>query len=193
MPRQKRSWIIIGFLLCAPILFLIGFRVYKNITFKIDCADHLKRTADANTIKLATQEMNTVIHYLEENNLTQGYTSIAIKTPDEDIEFWYTNLKQALDELQRVKPDATQLEKSNILMKLRETILDNNIITLPRGISVSPHNKLLALAAILSLILMIVGLFLLSTNIRKKPSLSEIMIIAAIIGIVLAVILPTCQ
>ena len=84
------------------------------------------------------------MQYIEENGLTKGYTSILYRTPDEDIGFWHENLKASLEELRAVKGGATQLEKSNILIKLRETLLDHSSsgvsITVPSGVSVFPSN-----------------------------------------------------
>ena len=50
--------------------------------------------------------------YLEEKNLTSGYTSALWKTPDEDIEFWYNNLKSAQLELSKVDSTTSTLEKN---------------------------------------------------------------------------------
>lgn len=133
------------------IVFLIFFvvwavgRIYLGIQFDRHLTGHFKRAADANTIELATQEMKTAVDYLKKHDLTQGYTSVLYTTPDEDIGFWYTNLDQSLKELYTVRPDATQLEKSNVLMKLRETLLDegkSTSVTKPMGISVYPHNTI---------------------------------------------------
>lgn len=136
-------WLLVV-LLCVPLLMWGGVRTYKSITFNIEVTGHLKRAADANTVELAAKEMAAVVGYLEANSLTTGYTSVLYRTPDEDIAFWYTNLKDSLTELRAVRPDATQLEKSNVLMKLRETLLDQGEksahVTRPDGISVYPNN-----------------------------------------------------
>lgn len=141
LPKGK---LLLGILLCLPFLLWGGVRTYKSIRFDIDCGGHLKRAADANSVELATQEMEVVMSYLEREGHTSGYTSVLWRTPDEDVGFWYQNLKSALDELKRVKPDTTPLERTNILMKLRETLLDSGkdgaSITVPPGISVFPNN-----------------------------------------------------
>jgi hypothetical protein len=137
-------------------LFYIIVSIVFAILFKIGCNDRLKRAADANTIELAKEELTVVISYLEEKNLTEGYTSILYKTPDEDIGFWYKNLNSSLNELKNVNPESSQLEKSNILLKLRETILDNSqsgsSVTRPDGISKYPFNAIFALWGGLSFI-----------------------------------------
>ncbi len=42
--------------------------------------------------------------------MTSGYTSILWQTPDEDIGFWYTNLKASQQELQNLQSN-NALEK----------------------------------------------------------------------------------
>lgn len=121
------------------------------IQFDRQCTDYLKRAADSNTIELAQNNLDEAIKYMEANNLTSGYTSILYQTPDEDVGFWYNNLKQSQIELAKCSPDATQLEKTNILMKLRETILDDGtrlVITEPSGISRFPYNTLFCIFSI---------------------------------------------
>jgi len=155
----------IGFLLCIPFLCWAGVRIYRDITFGINCEGHLKRAADSNTIELAIQEMSIAVSYLEKEDITGGYTSILYKTPDADVGFWYSNLKSSLDELEKVKPEATQLERSNILLKLRETLLDHessgDSVTVPGGISVFPNNSGFCLFSVITGIVGLVGLCLL--------------------------------
>ena len=141
-------------------LFFFGWatgRAVNGIRYGQDCGGHLKRAADANTIKLAQQELAVVLKYLDDHRMTNGYTSILWQTPDEDIGFWYENLRAASDELDSVEPSATQLERTNVLMKLRETLLDGTSITEPMGISVYPHNGMWTFFGVVSLLLGIVG------------------------------------
>lgn len=129
-------------------------RIVNNVVFDRNCEGYLKRAADANTIELAEKNLAVAVKYLEDNEFTSGYTSILWRTPDEDIGFWYQNLKSSLDELHAIRPDATRLERTNVLMKLRETLLDegkNIHVTAPRGISVYPGNVGYALWCLSSL------------------------------------------
>ena len=122
-------------------------RIVKGITFNQECGGYLSRAANANTVDLAKTELKRATDYLEQRDLTEGYTSVLWKTPDEDIGFWYSNLKASLDELEATAPDATPLERSNVLMKLRETLMTSSSeggssVTVPDGISVYPSNTL---------------------------------------------------
>jgi hypothetical protein len=148
---------------------IFGVRIAKKIEFKQNVTGYLKRAADANTIPLAEEELTKVIVYLENNNLTTGYTSILWKTPDEDIDFWYRNLKASQHELQNLQSESA-LERTNVLMKLRETLMDSGertSVTVPEGIAVYPNNKLWALLMLLALVSGFTGFVILVTALDK--------------------------
>ncbi len=140
----KTVYIMLGLILVLPFIVYVGVVTYKDIVFTQEIGGHMERAANANTINLALEEMQIVVTNMEKNGYTSGYTSIIYRTPDEDVGFWYTNMKQSLNELERVNPNATQLEQSNVLMKLKETLADNNenglSVTVPDGISRFPNN-----------------------------------------------------
>lgn len=149
------------------ILFCIwgGIRIISAIQFDRNCGGYLKRAADANTVDLAKKQLYIALSYIEHEELTTGYTSILYRTPDEDVGFWYTNIKSSFSELEQVSSSTTQLERSNLLMKLRETLLDQgsegkNMVTIPPGISIYPHNTIMAVFGWLSGILIIVGIII---------------------------------
>jgi hypothetical protein len=157
------SALLLGLALLVPLFMLGGVRFYKKVQFENGCGGRLKRAADANTIEIARSELGAAIKYLEDNNLTRGYTSILYQTPDEDVGFWYSNLKASAEELDKVAPQASQVEKTNVLMKLRETLLDTSDkgqtkVTAPAGIAVYPNNAAYAFAATLFGIMAAVGL-----------------------------------
>lgn len=133
----------------ATILTIISLGIFttvivKSISFDQNCEGYLKRAADANTIEMAQKELGRALNYLEENDITKGYTSVMWRTPDEDVEFWYNNIKTSCEELKGLSDTATSLEKSNMLIKLRETLMDagekGSYITVPHGISRFPNN-----------------------------------------------------
>ena len=152
--------ILTGIILLVLSLPSCGMELYKSILFDRGAEGHLKRAADANTIHLAKQELQTTLEYLEKNNLTNGYTSILYQTPDEDVGFWYTNLKSSLSELKSLSDNVPPLERSNMLMKLRETILDegkNTSVTIPSGIHLFPNNIAYAIWVFISIIIGCIG------------------------------------
>lgn len=145
----------LGYFCFALFIGLLLFRLYSNIVFDRELSGHLKRAADANTIELALTELQTSLKYIEENNLTSGYTSILYQTPDEDLGFWYSNIKASAEELEKSK-NGSLLEKTNVLLKLRESLMDEDdkgsSVTSPEGISIYPNNKIIAVLFLISLL-----------------------------------------
>lgn len=127
--------------------------ITKQVNFTQECGGYLKRATNANTVELAVYNLEKAILYLENNGITTGYTSVLWKTPDEDIEYWYKNLKSAYNELKSLPTD-NKLLCDNALMKLKETLIDNtkngDRLVVPNGISRYPNNKSWALIIILA-------------------------------------------
>ena len=134
----------------------------KSVQFDQQCAGYIKQAADANTVELALERLNIAIEYVEEHDLTEGYTSVMWRTEDENIGFWYENLKACQHELQE-GINGTPLEKTNLLLKIRESLVDNHgggiTLTIPDGISRYPNNLLYGLLGWLSF-LGIIGIVL---------------------------------
>lgn len=128
-------------LLCFVIsVFLYGTAIIKTIDMNAECIGYLEMAADANSVELAEKHLSKAIEYLEENNLKYGSTGIIFHTPGNNIEFWYENLKSAQIQLQEFESES-ELEESNILMKLRETLLDEaGDVTHPNMISFYPNH-----------------------------------------------------
>lgn len=130
-------------------------RIIMNIQFDRNCEGYLKRAADANNVPLALIQLEMALKYIEANKLTEGSTHILYSTPDLDLGFWYSNLKDANENLKKLETDKlSSLEESNTLMKLRETLLDHSsegdTVTIPEGISVYPYNVLFCIWGLLS-------------------------------------------
>ena len=150
--------VFIATVLAILALAIFATRITKNVSMNQNCTGYLKRAADANTVETAKEQLQKSIQYLESNNLTKGYTSVLWKTPDEDIEFWYKNLKASESELMKVDSTTSSMEKTNLLMKLRETLLDNgDKLTVPNGLSRYPNNGMWGILTCLAM-LIIIGL-----------------------------------
>lgn len=139
------EWFVLIIVFSAPFVLWAGLRIYNNVVFEVNCEGHIKRASDANTIEIADKELQLAIDYLDKNKITEGFTSVIYQAPADDVGFLYQNLKSSVEELNKVKPEATQLERTNVLMKLRETLLDHgehgDKVTLPDAIEVFPNNK----------------------------------------------------
>lgn len=140
-------------------LAAMAWFICLRVEFKQNCTGYLKQAADANTIELAIDRLDKAIDYVELQDWTDGYTSILWKTEDENIGFWYKNLKASRIELEKALC-STQMEQTNVLMKLRETLTDNNengtYITYPSGLWKYPHNMEFAVFAWIIHIILIV-------------------------------------
>ena len=109
--------------------------IFQDKKFERACTDHLHRAAVANTIELASSELGIALKYLEDHDLTAGNTALFFETPADDLGFWYQNLKAAHGVLLH-EQGASQLERTNVLLKLKESI------TSPPGwISVYPNQR----------------------------------------------------
>ncbi len=166
---------ILSIALIIGSLIIFGVRISKKIELKQNVTGYLKRAADANTIALANEELTKSIQYLEANNLTTGYTSILWKTPNEDINFWYRNLKASQSELSNLKSESA-LEKTNVLIKLRETLLDSgktSRVTVPEGLAFYPNNKLWAFLTLMAILSVLIGFITLITEADKKSKMKR--------------------
>ena len=131
-------------IICAILPCVIyGSAIFKTINMSANCVSYFEMAADANSVELAEKHLSTGIKYLEENNLTEGSTKIFIYKPTNDLGLWYENLKSAQTQLQEMneKEELTELEESNALMKLRETLLSSEgVVTHPSMISFYPNH-----------------------------------------------------
>ena len=140
-----KQFLIFLCVICILIpIAVYGGGIVKAVIMDVNCIDYFELAADANSVHLAEKYLTQGIEYLEENNLTSGFTKIIVYKPTNDIGFWYENLKSAQTQLQELsqKEDLTELEESNALMKLRETLLGpEGGVTHPQMISFYPNGS----------------------------------------------------
>ena len=120
-----------------------GAAIVKTIQMDANCISYFEMAADANSVELAEKHLTSGIEYLEKNNLTEGNTKVLVYRPTCDLGLWYENLKSAQSQLQKLnsKEGLTELEESNALMKLRETLLNSEgSVTHPEMISFYPNH-----------------------------------------------------
>lgn len=129
-------------LLLIPFICVQTYCTIQEVRMNQGCTGHLKRAADASTVEMALSELTLATNYLEAKRVTAGSTSILWETPNNDIGYWYQNLKNSEDELRKVDHSTSQTERTNVLMKLRETVLDHgekgDYITCPDNIEIYP-------------------------------------------------------
>lgn len=131
----------------------LGYGIYKDIQFDIQCKGYLELAANANSIELAKSNLDKAIQYIEKNQLTSGNSAIFIKSPSNNITFWYANLKACQKEIWELSVrGGTTLEQTNLLMKLRESLLNNEVVIVPKFLSMYPYQKVTILMLYISAI-----------------------------------------
>jgi hypothetical protein len=143
---MKKFFVVLIVIMCLVPLPNYIYSIAKSVQFGANCKDYLKLSADANSVVLAEKHLTTAINYLEENNITSGQAKFFVAYPKNDISLWYENLKAAQSQLQEMIEigEYTELEQSNMLMKLRETLLnENGSVTVPMAVAFCPNGTLL--------------------------------------------------
>lgn len=160
MVRRKHIFVILCVACIIVPIIVYGVVIVKTCSMSANCISYFEMAADANSVDLAEKHLSSGIKYLEDNDLTRGNTMLFIYKPTEDIGLWYENLKSAQTQLQELKDkeDLTELEESNALMKLRETLLNSEgSVTHPSFISFYPNHVSWAWAISLIWLLWIVA------------------------------------
>lgn len=167
------KWIIAA---CAIVSCLtLIYHGIAELQFGRDFKGYLKRAADANSLEMAEKELSKAIAYLNYHDLNteagrnrgwhNDHTSVVYTSPDEQLSFFYENLTTSRNEVRTVlaSSTATPTDRSNTLIKLRETLIDHetggDVVTYPAGLAVYPRNGLLILLMIVPLLLSGVLLF----------------------------------
>ena len=118
----------------------LGYGVYRAIVFDTQCRQYLSLAANANSIELAKTNLDKAIQYIEQNQLTSGNTAFFIKGPSTDLTSWYANLKACQKEVWTMDvKKGTVLEETNLLMKLRESLMSEGLIIIPENIALHPN------------------------------------------------------
>lgn len=169
MTSKQRFFLGIALILIA--LIAPAICLVKKIQFNQNCSGYLKQAADASTVELALDRVNKALSYIEANELTSGYMSVIYKTEDENVGFWYENIKQCKKELEE-SINGSQLETSNVLMKVRETLTDEDesgtTLTIPEGIWKFPNNTMWAILNGFSFLLACLVIYLWSMPKRRN-------------------------
>lgn len=155
---MRNNNLAVALIVCAFIVPIIC--IVRVVVFNQNCGGYLEQAANANSVELALERLNVAIEYVEEHNMTDGYTSVLWKTESDNIGYWYRNLKTCQEELEACV-NSSQLEKTNVLLKVRESLTDEGkdgteLIT-PNGISRYPNNALFGILNWVSLLMFIVG------------------------------------
>lgn len=152
--------VIMGMLMVIP-------TIVKHIEFKQNCSGYLKQAADASTIATCKERLDIAIEYIEVQRWTYGYTSVLYKTEDENVGYWYNNLKNCQQILAENR-DAESLVQSNVLMRVRECLTDNGekgtTLTIPNGLCYYPNNIDWGFYRLFILLIFVIGAYCIFTD-----------------------------
>lgn len=117
---SKKEKIFRGLTIVSAMLFLLMAVLAlgtPNI-FDKECKPYLERAASASTVEIAKAELEKVIEFAENNNLTESNS----KNLKNDVVFWYNNIKAVYEQLNNLPEGASILEKNSVLMNVRECL-----------------------------------------------------------------------
>lgn len=142
--------------------------------FNKNCVEHLERAADTSSVETAKKELEEAIFFVEARNLTQGTTSIFFNKPENDIGYWYQNLKACYKDLERLPENLSSSEKKNALAKLRKGLLNCSTtncinVKVPEHISLYPNGIFYYLWLLFSIIGVLLGAIASSKNDESFP------------------------
>lgn len=130
------------------IVVVLSWRGCQVVGFHSEVGSHLDVVKTANQPSMAIGELDQALLGMDlrglgcgprgEQIVGQCFTSVMVSTADEDVGLWRRNLEEARADLARLPSDASHLEVSNTLMKLRESI------TTPEGVAIYGWNKFVA-------------------------------------------------
>lgn len=189
--------VLTSIIFAASLTFLIYF-VVLQISFYQNVTSYLQGAADANSVQLALDRMTPALNFLEETNRTEGYSHLLIKTEKVNVGFWYDNLVSAKKDVEEASNRTLgKLEESNLLLKLRETILNNDgNVTKPSHIVLYPNQRIFIFFIVLSVLAMPISFAMLLHSINYLDDILgdkaiELIIIIAIISIMILSLIVT--
>jgi len=140
-----RTFLALAILFTMSFLIWSGVRIYAAVDFSLGYNSYAKLAANASTVELALRHLDEAIGYVERQEYGDGTVSIFVKNQNNNVGIWRENLIGARDELRNMPEDADITARTNLLMKLREVLMDStssssDVVTHPSGISVYPNN-----------------------------------------------------
>lgn len=161
-PEVSMRLSALGIILVGGVIFTAMYM--KNNLFERECSGRLRRASNASSLAIAKEELGAALKFIEDKSLTSGSTHVFIRSSTNDVGFWYKNLKAAQEELNKIGPEVSQLEVTNILLKFRETISDHSnkteTVILPDEIVYYPNVFLWWVLGFLAAICLVLGVFI---------------------------------
>lgn len=131
----------IGFICFIVFLGWAAARINATIQFNMHIGNYISQASTSPNPTIATQKLEAAIAEAKRTNLTAGNTGIFFQFPGNDVGFWYQRLVDSQKILQTLPANDSQLETSNTMMRVHESITapDGHVRT-PQGIEIFPNN-----------------------------------------------------
>lgn len=109
------------------VLFGIGASgLVRDIHNQRDVKGWLELAASAPTVERADEFLGKAIDGIERKGWTSGNSALFFRNPDMDLAIWYSQITGAKATTSDIMGrDATQLERDNALMKIREVLTED--------------------------------------------------------------------
>jgi hypothetical protein len=153
---------LFSLLLTAPFFTWAITRIAKAQRFDDNCVYHLgeamKSTSSADYSK---SEMERAVKYIEDRNLTSGFTSIVGNQPDENLSLWYYDIrgKQAyIDHLHDLPSDVRKDQIADHAEYVNAFNMHRKDVDIPNGISIYPYNTLFFVWSMISIVMLLFGI-----------------------------------
>ena len=159
--RGSGGVVILAFILIAVSILAMVLHYYQTgFSLKQGLQIPLDRVVNAPTTSVADSNLADALRYMQENQLTKGNTSYFVKSDkSNDLTYFYNNLLKLQTELKVAVNNKTQsqLEESNLLMRVREVISDGGVIKMPANMAYYPNLMGNLILSIISWVILVVG------------------------------------
>jgi hypothetical protein len=89
----------------------VGTNIHLNKNWDAGVGSYLAAAINTRDPQKASKYLNNAVSFLEERGQTDGFTSIAYKTPDEDLNEWATGVAEATETAASVPADEPMIGK----------------------------------------------------------------------------------
>ena len=130
------------------IMYIAG-AIISTIYFRVKCETPLRKAALAETIPEAKVNLDKAIQFVEQNQLTTGYSSLFFKEDEYNITKWYAMLKSAqseidilhvkgYDRVEEIDALIVLLIKLTDIPENKQCVFLNDVVFVPTGIQFVP-------------------------------------------------------
>lgn len=145
----SKIFYVLFFICVISLFFSIAIPINRQSIFDKCFVNHVKRGIDSLNLDIAKKELDKAIKYLNDNNLTNGSTSIFSGDSENDLESYYNWIKEVYKYIKYFPSNASKVERLKYFKELENI---ESTINIPKGMAMYPYNKLFFIWIMLSFI-----------------------------------------